>query len=1628
MEWLHFCDFHVGGKRGPIKEALASQLAAVKALSEKESWKIDAVFLVGDIAYSGAKDEYDSFTTLFLKPLRALPALAGAKFFAVPGNHDIACDDTIPTTWEVIGERKNHFFCEDADGLKARKVRAVGFENYSQFIVENQLLGPNPLKEVSVFHAIDSFPFNILTTTTAFFSDKSENSSLPNTPIPLASLRDRLSSAPTDKPVFILGHHSMLSFRRDHETQLTKLLRESNAVYFHGHEHVTQAEFATKGILKCLGFGAAYLEPLAGRTDAIYKHAFTYCKLTSRLNVRAFTWEAGEFIDTTGVQFSELDSEKDDKGVSVKVADIPLISQVRKSTLNSTALSKISRTQAVPIRLIPIGALNLEAWGHILMASETIRTISQRGTPSLQTLPGDGGKAHYSLEADEKRYLLVCIPAINHVLSVKEIEGFNTRLDTEDFHGVIVLTLGKISEEARTMYVRLRTKKPIEVLDNKDLTDASGKILSASQHKVLAGLDSASVQIHVLISELEVFALVVDASKEAISFYIIGHDGQLLPPTDELVTRLRIGTPEFEKMNYAGEIPSIVQRGHQSFDETSYLQACRKEYNSIKYAALATVGIRFADLPLDDLYVEATASEIEGVTTNRLETVVGDHLATFPASDSLKSHIRNELLTRFGKNTHKETSYAREFCQRYGVVLVVGDPGSGKTCFVKNEILSYCERGRKDNGTPVNSNDWYSSHVPVMILLSEAAGEKDLEAKGLLAIASRLLERRGFSFPETDLEVYSKQGKIAWFFDGLDEVVSVERRAVIVQHINEMVTKSLVTGDRVTVTSRPAAIHVVNLLPSLHKLEIQGLSEENIRTLAENILKLKLVETSDGVVLDNGGNASRTNESLINQLLLDCKQNPGVGRLAQNPLLLTLLILIYANAGAPSAKRHRIYEQAIQTLATVRGREAGHAKVSAVSAEDLRQRLGAVALSVYNKTSGLLPSRDEVCEVVRNVMTQQRNETVGPNEANAFIQKVAETTGLIAIETRAGEPDGSAIVTFMHHSFLEYFAAIGLSRDLQSRDICVLVHQPRWHEVLTLLAGVIGENADVSPILTKVLEAGGKLPDIDAKLLTFAIDCALECDVPSESAQRLLISAIKKNVCEGPAKLDPWVRSELGTRIGKLLAVCGEGEMDGALAELIRATNSEISSAAIHISGYVCADICESHSILLAVQQSATRIEENVLCAICAAAAKSPFLRTEPIRQVIARCLRKSPQCKRAALEAISDIPGLASHHWEEIIENMGADNRYLSEAAGQAALRAGLNADVISLQMPKKDVLLRVLNSSDGFSRNSNFTAPKIKIDTIDVMWTSALATERLLAIQLLPFTNASEQYLYDRLIGIVRNSKDRKEIVAALIAIRDGSASALLKQEDLKKIVQWLQEGTADVRVAAIQLLGSFGAELISVEALISRSFRDLNLDEYTSTIHALGFVTALPELVSARLFDELAYFLKEDRKLDKPNSRMLQAVYSALRNMNRAAKGHLVVKVKEFIGDFRYDAELKRAAILCLPAITDPTPESLSFLTKMFPMQIVGLERALVQIPSAVAQKCKQNVEFVVECIEALSDMRNAALELYLRLAKRAVSDETEFFVTKLRAGIDELTQIIVAFDEFIKKPQGIACDLR
>ncbi|MEI6154103.1 MAG: metallophosphoesterase, partial [Deltaproteobacteria bacterium] len=931
MDWFHFSDFHIGRPRGPQATAMASLIDAVQLSCQDVPGNVDAVFITGDIAYSGRPDEYKAFCDDFLLPLKQISKFTDATVFAVPGNHDVDCDASIPIGWESIGQRNQQiFFGENDDGVRFRGPRAVVFSAYWDFVQNNGIISPNPTTEVTLLKSEVSYPFDILATNTAFFSDQERESSGETTPSPIDSLRQILAKKTVQRPTVILAHHPLSCILKPQQAALFTLLREKKAILLHGHEHEPRVTFNRDGTVRTLGFGASYLASQQDQTVAPYFNTFTHCHLDTELYIRSFSWQShpGKWMDTTALQLPDC---MPDNGLSTGPGRVsfPSLSDSFGDKQSTVLLRTVQRVAPKPTRLFPIDVPGDAIYKRLLVVSANLRSIYQKGEPQIRTVNHDDGKVRFEFELDNgQRSLLLFIWAVNHVLSSKEVEAVNTELDTEGFSSATVFSIGKISTDAQTMYLRLRERKPIEVLVNEGITAETDRILTDQQRMILSSLDAAKHSVCLLLGQEDIYLLVIDESEGQRQFYIVPGAGDCLTPTDPIVARLRRSDPEFAVIAYAGETPVGSQPKESKFEEDQYLSHCHREYNVVKYAALANVGIRFSDLPLEELYVSATASEVSDSTAMRSEQFVGDHLAGYPVSQELREHIQQQLLASVRHGERQETSRARDFCQMYGAVLITGDPGSGKTCFVKNEILAYCKRALVNQAPRKEAAiDWHSNHIPVMVSLSEVVAEKDLEENGVLVIASRLLERRGLFFPAGDIGRLALQGRIAFFFDGLDEVVSIEKRAQVVKHINDLVLEHLPTGNRVVVTSRPAALQVVNLLPTLHKLELQGLTEVEIRMLAGRLLPLKLSATPTDVLVSEE-NLDENDNIIISQLITDCQKNPGVSRMAQNPLLLTLLIMIYANSGAPSAKRHRIYEEAIKTLASVRGREAGHQPIS----------------------------------------------------------------------------------------------------------------------------------------------------------------------------------------------------------------------------------------------------------------------------------------------------------------------------------------------------------------------------------------------------------------------------------------------------------------------------------------------------------------------------------------------------------------------------------------------------------------------------------------------------------------------------------------------------------------------------
>src|SRR5215475_5815919 len=89
-----------------------------------------------------------------------------------------------------------------------------------------------------------------------------------------------------------------------------------------------------------------------------------------------------------------------------------------------------------------------------------------------------------------------------------------------------------------------------------------------------------------------------------------------------------------------------------------------------------------------------------------LKSAVDDFVEALNLDSAQRDQLEVQLRQVYGLNRSTEAGEASALYREYGAVLVVGDPGSGKSCFVRNEILHYCQ--------PPADAGWYSKHVPLL--------------------------------------------------------------------------------------------------------------------------------------------------------------------------------------------------------------------------------------------------------------------------------------------------------------------------------------------------------------------------------------------------------------------------------------------------------------------------------------------------------------------------------------------------------------------------------------------------------------------------------------------------------------------------------------------------------------------------------------------------------------------------------------------------------------------------------------------------------------------------------------------------------------------------------------------------
>ena len=409
-------------------------------------------------------------------------------------------------------------------------------------------------------------------------------------------------------------------------------------------------------------------------------------------------------------------------------------------------------------------------------------------------------------------------------------------------------------------------------------------------------------------------------------------------------------------------------------------------------------------------------------------------------------------------------SALHHFVREQPLLVVLGDPGSGKSTLVRYILLALTrgEARARLGLDPV----WLPIFFPVAAFAAARArpGHADLAPLAYLSDYYR-----GLSQPDYG-PLFCRalaMGRALILLDGLDEVR--EDRRAIVHALEAFAREWDAAGNRFIATSRIVGYDEAPLDPGLFAtVTIQPLNEDQINCFAERwsrayvALGASAPPAADDLLSDLVRTAAtaeyerhvaRHSASLRDSIFAE----EHVTTLARNPLLLTILALIHNQGARLPDRRVELYRLCVVALAETwnRARSLSGRPVDVHLGDELLDErfvvnlLGPVALWLHGEQAGGLVDQDDLEQ--RIAATLEQTDALPRRRAlrlaRDFVDLMRRETGLL-------QERGYRRFGFLHLTFEEYLAARGLLESLTVAEPEALLRRcaldPRWREVVRL--------------------------------------------------------------------------------------------------------------------------------------------------------------------------------------------------------------------------------------------------------------------------------------------------------------------------------------------------------------------------------------------------------------------------------------------------------------------------------------------------------------------------------------------------------------------------------------------------
>lgn len=264
IKWLHLSDFHTGKDRyAQIK--LFQKIHTHMREMKEDGIVPDMIFITGDVANQGLKEQYETFSEEFLLPLvdiyDPLPAI-----YIVPGNHDVdrkKCTLAAGHLYDIPRDQSHEkFFDTDEEGFEERRQIFERFEAFHAGFEENLCFTVQDIFEkkgcFTDIKDIGGSRIGIIGINTAWLSNSDGDEQ--RLRAGKWALEEALDALEGCRFKLVLGHHPVGWLAPEERKEICTLLARHKAIYLHGHMHANSGELmaAVENGFLALQSGAAF--------------------------------------------------------------------------------------------------------------------------------------------------------------------------------------------------------------------------------------------------------------------------------------------------------------------------------------------------------------------------------------------------------------------------------------------------------------------------------------------------------------------------------------------------------------------------------------------------------------------------------------------------------------------------------------------------------------------------------------------------------------------------------------------------------------------------------------------------------------------------------------------------------------------------------------------------------------------------------------------------------------------------------------------------------------------------------------------------------------------------------------------------------------------------------------------------------------------------------------------------------------------------------------------------------------------------------------------------------------------------------------------------------------------------